>query len=289
MRKITLLLFVLISISLQAQKVKIKKGEIFLDKAKVGSVEKIKVKGFGNNYLKFFNNEKEHLFSAKPTLQESKYFGKLETSRYYIIECIKQNDTIIVNDTRFYINDKKATEYFIESGILESNGFSSAKTDKILSQVNLKPAYVLDKEKKDSILMKKSTYLVNREKSDPIFVERFITKTTSTDGTEEKLVGDGRTKYIKYRLLQGKKDSKREERTLIGYAYQEPSSMKIGDLTILNRKNVPIAYFTSFSHYTFNPFVEVKCSPSERLDLGKLTLMEAIFKYTQMLIDENKL
>ena len=279
MKKITVLLFILFSISLYAQKVKVKKGEILLNNNKVGYIEKIKVKG-ANNYLKIFDSEKNHLYNAKLVSEESKFFGKLKRSNYFIIECLKQNDSIGIEELSFYLGEKQVAKYLTQKGILKSNGFDDTITNEILSKTGTKPSYALKKVEKENQFIENIDYLVSRDTSNPIFVEE--KKSTFTSGYS---IIDGKSvKQTKYELFQGKD---KISRALIGYAYLEIPEMGRSKLIISNSKDVPIGYFDNFNHYTFYPLTKLKIKLSKIIRLDKP--IEAINQFSQMLIDENKL
>lgn len=276
MRKITLLL-ILASISLQAQKIKIKKGEIFLDENKVGIIEKEKVKG-ANNFLKVLNNDKKHLFSAKLVSEESVFFGALKRSNYFIIECIEQKDSIGIENLGFYLGEKQVAKYLVKNGILTSNGFNLSKADDILLKTESKPSFAIKKVEQDLKFIENITYIVNRDKSNPLFVEEITTSAVYS------IIDKKSVNQTKYKLLQGKDES---NKTLIGYAYLEVPEIGRSKLIIVNVKDTPIAVFDNFKHYTFYPLTELSVELSELKRLDKP--VESIYQFTQMLIDENKL
>ena len=268
---------ILISGLINAQKIKVKDGEVFLDKNKVALIEKVKIKG-RNNYFKVFDLENNHLFNGKLVLEESKFFGNLKQNLYFIIECLEQKDSIGIEDTWFALTEKGITKFLVKNKILTTNGFDSKQLEDVLSNTQSKPKFAREKSEVDEEYIKNLNYLVKRDKSQALFVERLNTKSSYS------LIGSRSVTQTKFELFQGKESS---NKALIGYAYYEMPEMGRGELIICNSKNVPIGYFDNFKHYTFYPLTELKIKSGNLIRLDKP--VECIYQFTQLLVDENKL
>ena len=218
---------ILISGLINAQKIKVKDGEVFLDKNKVALIEKVKIKG-RNNYFKVFDLENNHLFNGKLVLEESKFFGNLKQNLYFIIECLEQKDSIGIEDTWFALTEKGITKFLVKNKILTTNGFDSKQLEDVLSNTQSKPKFAREKSEVDEEYIKNLNYLVKRDKSQALFVERLNTKSSYS------LIGSRSVTQTKFELFQGKESS---NKALIGYAYYEMPEMGRGELIICNSKN----------------------------------------------------
>ncbi|MCX2682102.1 hypothetical protein OOZ15_19285 [Galbibacter sp. EGI 63066] len=274
------LFFTLLFIStfMHAQNLKVKKGEILLDKKKVGSLEKIKVKG-ATNYYEVRNNQNELLYNAKLVSEESKFFGKAKRNDYYIIECVKENDSIGIENDWFYLGKKQIAKYLLKNGILSTNGFSASKTKELISTTNSRPGFVLEKVEKENEFIKNIGYKVERDKRNPLYIVK-VESGVSWSVMDEKSINQ-----TIYEIYQGEN---KEDSVLIGYAYIEFGDMGGKKLIISNVKECPIGYFDNAWYYTFYPLTELKpenLSSKKHLD----KTIEAIYQFSQMLIANDKL
>jgi len=277
MRKLTLLLL-LISFSLQAQKVTVKKGEVLVDKNKVGTIEKIKVKGQGNHF-KVFDNEKNHIFTAKKVSEESKIFGKLKRIRYHIIECIQQKDTIGIDNNLFALSEKGISKELIKKGILSAKGYNLTEINNAIAKTNSKPKYAREKLETDKEFIKNINYLVSRDKSTQIYVDEIGTS------SEYSIIDSRNVNRTKFKIFQGDNSS---DDGLIGYAYLETPEIGMNYMVILNSKGSPIAHFDSFKYHTLFPLTELEFDSSitaRRMEKP----IKAIHEFVKILIDKNKL
>ncbi|GGD26507.1 hypothetical protein [Hyunsoonleella pacifica] len=272
MRHITLLL-ILVSTFIQAQKIKVKKGEVFVDDNKVALIEKEKVKG-ANNYLKIFDNEKKHLLNAKLVSEESSFFGSKKISNYFIIECLEQKDSIGIEKLGFYLGEKQVVKYLTSIGVLNTNGFDSAKINTVLSETKSKPSFAEEKFQEDLNFIKNVNYVVDRDTSNPIFIEEIKT------GTAYSVINNLSITQTKYNIFQGKDLA---NKVLIGYAYIEKPEIGSVNLIIANSKDTPLGYFDGFKYYTFYPLTKLD------VELFKGNPTESIKYFSKVLIENNKL
>jgi hypothetical protein len=261
-----------------AQKIKVKKGEIFLDAKKVGTVEKIKVKG-ANNYVKLSNLNGEALFESKLMNEKSRYFGKKKRLKYFMINCLTQKDTIGVEKLGFYAGEKRLVKYLVKNKMFGIDGINEENVKKMLAKTSSKPSFVLEKIKNEDELIKNIDFKVDRDLKDKLLVYRKDTRNRSG------ILSDIPTNSTKYEIYQGlDKDNK----VLIGYAIVEVENNR-SLLVILNSKNAPIAMFDNFRYYSFYPLEEFKITKlsSKMIKLDKP--VGAINQLSNYLIQSGKL
>lgn len=276
MRHITLL-FIIVSTFLHAQKIKVKKGEVFLDDNKVAIIEKQKIKG-ANNFLKVFDNDNKHLFNAKLVSEESPFFGNQKISSYFIIECLEQKDSIGIEKLGFYLGEKQVVKYLVNNDILTSTGFNTSKVDTKLSETESKPSYAREKYEIDLNYIENVSYVVNRDTSNPLFVNEIKTSTTGSILNGLSIV------QTKYEIFQGTDEA---SKTLIGYGYIEKPEIGGVKLIIANSKNTPLGYFDGFKHFTFYPLTKLETNLSNTKSSDRP--IDGIYQFTQILIEKNKL
>ena len=277
MKKIIFIIFIFISGYINAQKIKVKKGEVFLNKKKVASVEKIKNKG-ERKYIKVFNLKNEHILNGKYVINESKYFGRFNKSGYYIIECIKQNDTIGINYDWFALTEKGISKFLLKNNILTPNGINEETLKKVLSQTESVPESIQEMRNEEKRLIEQMDDLAERDRNKPLFVERGKTKPVYSTYISQSVT------QTKFKIFQGESKS---NKTLIGFAYIEVPEIGGSNLIISNHKDIPVGYFDSFKYFTFYPLTELKMNLRDLISLDKP--IEAIYQFTQTLIDQNKI
>lgn len=271
------LILLFVSTLVQAQKIKVKKGDVFLDGNKVASIEKQKAKG-ANNYLKIFNNEKKHLFNAKLVSELSPFFDTNKISNYFIIECLEQKDSIGIEKLTFYLGEKQVVKYLTQKGILSLDGFNTSKVESLLSETESRPSFAREKYNSDLELIKNVNYLVDRDTSDPLFIEEKSTTTAPS------IINGISILQTKYKIFQGKDKS---NNILIGYAYIEKPEIGAVKLIIVNSKGTPIGYKNSFNYFTFYPLTDLDIDSTNKKNTD--TPVKSIQHFTRLLINANKI
>ncbi|MBL4745141.1 MAG: hypothetical protein JKY08_02110 [Flavobacteriaceae bacterium] len=278
MKKIIIItIIILFPFISNSQSVKVKKGNILLDGQKFGSIEKIKVKG-ANNYLQIKDNNQNVIFNAKLIVEDSKIYGNKKKHVYFMIDCVKEKDTIGIENLGFYLGQKKVVKYLVKNKLINTEGVNNSKLNTLLANTTSKPSFVLDDFKIEDELIKNINFKVNRDTNNPVFVEKTI-------NAKLKLKPKTSSTHLKYEILQGEDKT---NRALIGYAFIEYSiSSSRPYLVITNSKGSPIAYFDNINHYTLYPQEQFKF---ELLKMKRLdTPVEAIYQITQYLIEKEKL
>jgi len=278
MKKIIIVLFVLIVSNAFAQKIKVKKGEIFLDSKKVGTVEKIKVKGAGK-YVKLSDLSGKALFESKLMNEESRYFGKKKRLKYFMINCLTQKDTIGVEKLGFYAGEKRLVKYLVNNKMFGIDGINEENVKKMLNKTSSRPSFVLEKLIDENKFIKNIGYKAERNINDKLFVYRKDTR------NRPGILSETPTNSTKYEIHQGvDKDNK----VLIGYAFIEVENNR-SLLVIVNSKNSPIAMFDNFRYYSFYPMTEFKIAKSMSKIIRLDKPVDAIYQMSNHLIQMEKL
>lgn len=262
MKKILFIALLFFSVTISAQKIKIKKDKMYADKNFMGSLEKVKEEGTKRNfYFKVKDAKGKHVFNVKKTkFIQSKIYGKLTGYQYYLVECVTENDSIAINDDWFYLKDKKIAEKLIKSGLLTKDGLNESLLKDLLVDVDVhaKPTFVREIEEEEKRLLAFKDYKIERNTKNPIF---FTSVRSSGKPVYKNQV------VQKYAIRQGVNLKKSK---IIGYFNVESYASISGDVNrnyiITNSKGTPV-YIKTFRHYVLHPLEEIKTSPATRLEL----------------------
>lgn len=270
MRKIFFVILVtLLSLnSTEAQKIKIKKGVILVDKVAIGHIEKIKIKNDSvkETYHKVSDIEGNHVFSFRAAyvpslllLEDKKYF-------FHSIEYVKDKKRAAIQNPKYYPTQKQMAKYLVNYNLLKEEGVNEVAVTELIRTKGLFPKDIkqaLDKEKE---LLSYANYKVDRVLSDPVFIFFDNTKTGESDIKYQGLAVKSR-----YNIYQGVKDQKTNEfvsKTFIGYAMAEwksdvqvqrmsrPNPAKRYSPVVYNTKHVPMASYLYISYKTYHPYAE---------------------------------
>jgi len=299
------ILFLLSFVVLQgfSQKIKVKKGEIFVDKEKIGQMEKIKVKPRVYVY-KITDNNGEHVFNFRTEYAPSLLANGSNKYLYYTIESVKDEKRASVQNKKFYPSKKRIAKYLVNSNLLTKDGVNKdAILEYILNKDSL-PNKIQKKIKAEQELISFAKFKIDRNTEDPIYV--FFDKTT----VGKSVLNGRRVLKPRYNIYQGIKDLKTNEfvsKTFIGYAIAEsvmsndntpgasvnapknyrPHPESSYELIIYNTKNVPIASHTSFRYITYYPFEEFKLLSEKAREIKKIKNVKKRIGYiTRDLIDK---
>lgn len=240
---ILIILFTQFSI---AQKVKVKKGEIFIDKVKVGNIEKLKTEK--PKYYQLTNNEGTPLFKIKTISQESFLYHTDKVYDFHIITGNLITDTIAIDQKNFYLSDGKIVNYLVKIGIFDTNGFNSENATQLLENPAKKPTWIAKRLKEEQEIVKNIEYKVERESTyEDIFIKPYATK-------------NGISKLNKSMVDMTKFDvyERHEEGTiLIGYAISQFNTIsKLHYLFMFNLKDVPLASYNGATYKVYKPYKE---------------------------------
>ena len=262
------LLLTLVGIGVQAQKIKIKKGAILVDKVKIGQIEKIKIKNDSvkETYHQVSDNEGNPIFNFRQEYIPSLLFLEDKKYRFQTIESIMDQKRAAIQNPKYYPSEKQMAKYLVNYNLLNEKGVNKdAITELILNKDRLPDAIqkVIEEEKE---IRSYANYKVDRELSDPVFIFFDTTKTGSSD-----LKYLGIALKSRYNIYQGIKDPKTNEfvsKTFIGYAMAEwksdgqvnnksrPNPKRRYSLVVYNVKHVPLASYLFISYKTYFPYEE---------------------------------
>ena len=238
--------FVLIlGLTSYSQKIKIKKGEIFINKLNVGSIEKIK--SDEGNYFQIKNTENDIFCNVKQTSIPSILFKGNKEYPHRIIYQGKITDTITITEKNYWLNSKRSLEYLLKIGLLSPKGFHSEKINELVTNTPKYPAWIEKELKAEEALAKHIDFKISRKVNDSI-----ILKELSPTETRGQL---NRAPVLATRVNIFQKNG--EDEILIGYAIHEVES--ISGYTyyyIFNTKNVPLSFFDTFKYKLYYPYQE---------------------------------
>lgn len=273
MRHLCFFMMLLSSCFITAQKLKIKKNEIWLDKKKVGNVEKIKNKKRDINVGSYSFTDLEGIqqfifrqeyISSLLYYEDKKYF-------FYTLENIKTNQRAFIDIPKFYFSKKKIAQFLLDFKFLdETDDFKD-----YFELYNGIPKDIQIKISEEKSVLEFVDYKVDRVRTDPVFI--FFEQTIAGNGS----VISGRVTKSIYNIVQGVKDPRTNsfiEETYIGYAIVElgvgnkiggsvnppsdyrPHPLDQFSVIVYNTKDVPLAshYFLTYKQY--NPYQEFKLS-----------------------------
>jgi len=234
----------LITAFASAQKVKVKKGEVFINKVKVAHIEKIK--GDGSKYYQISDLEKKPLFKAQEILQKSLLFGADKTFPFRAYYGDQIEDTIVINKKNYWLSEKRVVQYALEVGIFSVNGFDLPKTKEVTSQTPKRPDWILKRLEEEKELIPGKGHKVERDFDDTeIFVKSYAAKNAISQ------LNKSMVNQMKFDIYQGTPGS---GQILIGHAIYENGTVKGEYLFVFNTKKVPVGSYNkaTFKIYDLN-------------------------------------
>lgn len=263
-----------VTLSIHAQKIKIKKEEILVDKIKIGTIEKIKIKNdtLIDLYHEIKDNTGNPVFRFRGGFIESLLFQGKKKYFFHTIEFLETKKRAAIQDGKYYPTKKQMANYLVNYNLLNKDGVNTTSVSEYILNKDELPEEIQQTIKKEKELKAYASFKADRPLSDPIFV--FFNKTTSGVSA----ISDNLVTKSRYHIYQGIKDPKTNEfvsKTFIGYAIAEDiiSGEKTGwstnppknyrpnprgsyKLLVYNTKNVPIASYFSNTYKTYYPYEE---------------------------------
>ncbi|SDX16900.1 hypothetical protein SAMN05444411_103257 [Lutibacter oricola] len=267
--KLYLLLFLLLgTIDIQAQKIKVKKGDILVDKIKFGHIEKVKIKNdsIKETFYKVTDNNGEHVFNFRSEYAKSLLLVNDKSYYYYTIEYVKDKKRAAVQNPKYYPSEKQMAKYLITNNLLNKEGENIEAVSKLITNKGLLPKNILEIITAEKETLSYAKFKVDRVLTDKVYV--FFDKTTS--GESDFRFRDLAVKS-RYNIYQGVKDPKTNEfisKTFIGYAKVEwksqeqinsksrPNPKGRYSLVVYNTKHVPMASYLFITYKTYHPYKE---------------------------------
>ncbi len=262
MKNLFLLFISFVFISTQAQKIKVKKDIIYIDKEEVGKIKKRKVEDSlatrKFNLYEIYDKNNQHVFDVGMKFMTSPLYHKDKLYTYYTVKYIPTQKEAAINDNNFYLGKKKIVKYLYDNVLFDQNGANMDGIEINIDMADSIPVKVKQELEKEKEKIKDGYYIINRVKSDPIFF-KYIETNDGFSFLNEKTVTTQ-----KYAIYQGKKDPKTGfylRKTLIGYLLVEyprgNTKMKPQNIVILNTKNVAVAKVNTFDYHMYFPYKEI--------------------------------
>ena len=247
MKKILITILILVCTQFSfAQKVKVKKGEIFVDKIKVGNIEKLKTEK--PKYYQLTDNEGTLLFKIKTLSQESFLYHNDKVYDFHIITGDMITDTLAIDQKNFYLSDGKIVNYIFKIGLFDENGYNSEKATELLENPSKKPAWIIKRLEEEQEIVKNIGYKVERESTyEDIYIKPHAPRQDISK--LDKSVANI-TKFDIY-------ENNEEGGILIGYAIFQFNNMTGSHLFAFNLKDVPLASYNGVIYKIYEPFEEI--------------------------------
>lgn len=235
----------LISFCTHAQKIKLKKGDIYINKLKVGHVKKVKTAT--DNYYQFKDTKGVNFCRAKQTFIPSLLFkgDKEYPHRFFYADKIK--DTLTIIQENYWLNPKRAAEYLSKIGLLNTKGFVMDSIAPLIATTPKYPQWIQENIEQEKALTNHIDYKITRTINDSLVLKEQTQIQTS--GQLKRLP----SKVTRIDIYQ----KNGEEEILIGYGLHE-----IQDISgyqyyyIFNMKDVPLSFFDTFKYKIYYPYQE---------------------------------
>lgn len=267
-KKIFTIVLTLVTFSTQSQKIKIKKGDILVDKIKIGHVEKIKIKNdsLKETYHKITDKDGNHVLNFRREYIESFLFLSDKKYFFHTIESVKEQKRAAIQNSKYYSSEKQMAKYLVENNLLNNNGLNENVVSELILNNDLLPKDIQQIIENEKEVVSYAKYKVDRVLSDHIYIFFDKTKTGYSDIKHLGLVVKSR-----YNIYQGIKDPKTNEfvsKTFIGYAIAEwasdsevnsktrPNPKGRYSLIVYNTKKVPMASYVFITYKTYHPYEE---------------------------------
>lgn len=280
MRKtITTLLLITIAFA-QAQSIKIKKGEILVDKVKYGTAEKIKAKP---KYIEIKDNNGQIVFNFKRAVEQSKLYGDLKHYNYFFMDAPTEKDSIGINKLLFHASDKKSAKFLIKHNLLTKDGINQEQLKKMLNERATKPDFVLKSLMFEKELMANIGHTVDRDKTRSLYVTAGVSG--YGDSAKLKVTPRSSANVTSYAIYQ---DGDESRTNLIGFAHLERITNSSNHyIVITNTKGTPVLFKDTFNIIILHPNEEVKVPLNESVRMDEP--VKAIEQAVWILIEKNKL
>ncbi|MEN8139552.1 MAG: hypothetical protein ABFR62_14115 [Bacteroidota bacterium] len=250
--------FFMMSISSNAQEIKVKKGNILVDKVKIGSLEK-----GGSMLLRSYavkDNNDSTVFVLKKDMANSLLYADDKTYVYYSVT-FSDGRKIGIEDDKFVAKKDKVAKYLVDNKLLDENGVNQSSIDELISKSDTVKKSVNEILKQELQTLSNKDYIVARPSIDyPIYIE------AEKMNPDNSVISGFSTKSYKYNIFQLRNDKNDvRDKVYIGYAYREYNDDGFGDKNyiIYNSKDVPLAKWSP-------PFRYVEYGPKKKKDKSVL-------------------
>lgn len=270
-----LILMLLFPCIIVGQKIKVKKGKIWLDKYYIGTVQKPKKKKYSvfNHLYEVYDRHGIQRYVFRHEYVLSKLYNKDKRYFFYTIQELESNRKASIVKPHFYLSKKQIANFLIDSKLLTKSPEASHGMAFNTSLHEGIPEDVKSKISREKTILEFVNFKIDRYKKDPVYV--FFKKTVPDYGS----ITTGRVTKSIYSIVQGVKDPKTNDfisMSYIGYAVaEEPVGDKIGwtvnpprdyrphplsqySLIVYNTKDVPLASYRFLTYKHYHPYKEYR-------------------------------
>ncbi|WP_299187089.1 hypothetical protein [uncultured Aquimarina sp.] len=283
MKHSLLFVFLFISVFSFGQKIKVKKGEVFIDKVKVAHIEKIKAKGL--RHFQISDLDKKPLFRAGDLKVESLLFPSDKSYPYNAFFRDEAKDTLLINSKHHYfLSKKKIFKLAMEMGIFTPEGFQTTKFEELVEQTPKRPERILKKLDKERTLLSGKGHRVERDFND-LDIHLIAFPSEKAYSQLNKSMVD----QVKYNIYIGDPHIEEGDHTLIGSAIREVGTVSGEYFFIFNTKKFPLASYHSMTFKIYGNKKELGIMDHDiKLSMGSKR-SEAIKEMVRELIKRQKI
>ncbi|WP_299610691.1 hypothetical protein [uncultured Aquimarina sp.] len=283
MKHLLLATFLLIFSFSFAQKIKIKKGEVFFDKVKVAHIEKIKVKGL--RHFQVSDLDKKPLFRAGDLKKYSLLFHSDKSYPYNAFFGDQLKDTLLINSkNHYFLSKKKIFQLAIEMGIFNAEGFHQSKANELILESLKIPERIVKKLDKERKLLSGKGHRVDRD-----FKDMDIHLVAHSSKKAFSQLNKSMVDQVNYDIYIGNPNIEENNSVLIGSAIREIGTVSGEYFFIFNTKKFPVASFHSMTFKIYSIKKELELMDHNiRLTMGSKR-SEAIEEMVRELIKRQEL
>ncbi|WP_010523141.1 hypothetical protein [Aquimarina agarivorans] len=247
MKILNFLITLLIVSNVFSQKVKIKKGEVFLNKEKIAKI--LKIKENGHKYFQVSDINNQNFCKIRQIDKESLLFHKDKIYPYRIFYGDKFTDTIAITEKNYWLSDKRIIQYMLKIDLIDSKGLKAENIDHLVKNTPKIPTWISTKLDKEKETLKNIDFKIKRLANDTLILKTKYSK------DDYSLLNKSLVRKTRVDIFQ--KDQSSE--IYIGYAIHQLQTT-VGVEThyyfIFNTKDVPLSSFDGSVYKSYKPFVE---------------------------------
>ncbi len=259
---ITSISLLFITLSVQSQKIKLKKEIIYADKNKIGKLIKVKEQNdlLGRKVKHFdlydVNDKLIYQFTTEYVVSPLFHFDS--PFRYYGIRDMATNHLGYIENNKYYFTKKNLVKYLINNNYISKEGVKNDAVCKelVLSKDSI-PKSVIDGINIEKKLAKNASYIVERPESEYLYFKPL--KPTTEDSMFNRY--SSKPLMVKnFLILSGKLiPGPVDNRIPIGKVRVEykQDGKTYKNIIILNKKNIPLVKVSTFHYHYYHPYKEI--------------------------------
>ena len=243
MKKLLLVAIFMTPLLIPAQKVKVKKNVVSIDKIEVGTVTKEKNE-HNHRTFTYSNLQGEPVLIFDNVSTPSLLEGKDEAYYYPLLKIPQQNISVYYNTKGWNITTNTLVKYFVEKGIIDADGkINTSKAEELKSLPEI-PEAVLANLEEEKVQMQNQDFILERDLEKPIIIS--LKKTKKLDLKHIRI--PDLNSYI-FDIYEIKQDDKILGEVIARYYFSLAETQNKGgnpSVFFLNSKGGRIAYINSF-------------------------------------------